>query len=434
VPLALPNLSALNKQLSTVGSTVKSVGPSLFSATQSPGPVSPQLTSMMRDAFDTGVRPQMSLQNTGLGASWANTGLNANTLGLPSSQTSTGPYNPFYNSGQQGDGRQSGSLGEFSGGKAMLNNYDAAFASAGAQYGIDPNWLKSIAAIEGHYDNSIDPYGAVGIMGIMPGGYGSLEAQHPGWRNDPAQNIALGAAILASKIRENGGTIEGGIQGYLGWGTDAYGTTPGAYLGRVSDYYQELQQGGGQFSGGTVAPINGQWGGNATGNNIVDIAKQFLGVAYSWGSIPGKGQDPWTTGWDCSGMTYWLDQNYGSGSLPQGSHYQYQYAQQTGQLFTDLSQLQPGDLVFIDTGWMGGGGSELNRAGHVGIYIGNGQLISAANPNMGTVISPLSGYGNVLGAMHGTWSGPSGGGSYGGTGSSTPTSRQSIYRNFYGRG
>lgn len=144
-----------------------------------------------------------------------------------------------------------GQVGSFGGQQSMLNNYDDAFARAGAKYGIDANWLKSIAAIEGHYDNSVDAYGAVGIMGIMPGGYGSLEAQYPGWRTDPAQNIALGAAILAAKIRENGGTIEGGIQGYLGWGTDAYGTTPGGYLAQAQKYYGQLQQSGGSFGGGS---------------------------------------------------------------------------------------------------------------------------------------------------------------------------------------
>lgn len=294
-----------------------------------------------------------------------------------------------------------GSVGQFGdAGLSTLNNYDNAFQQAGARNGIDPNWLKSIAAIEGHYDNSVDQYGAVGIMGIMPGGYPELEAAFPGWQTDPSQNIALGAAILAQKMRENGGTIEGGIQGYLGWGTDAYGTSNTDYLARAQQYYAQLQQGGGSFAGGGQQPINGLWGGNPVGNSFVQAAMQFVGVDYNWGAIPGANENPWQTGWDCSGFTYYMNQKYGDSSLPMGSHYQYQYAQQTGQLFTDLNQLQPGDLVFIDTGWQGGSGAELNRAGHVGIYIGNGQMIHAANESVGTIISPLSGYGGILGGMH----------------------------------
>jgi len=108
---------------------------------------------------------------------------------------------------------------------------------------------------------------------------------------------------------------------------------------------------------------------------------------------------------NCSGFTYWLDQNYGTGTLPRGSHYQYQNAVNTGQLFTDLSQLQPGDLVYIDTGWYGGAGGDMNAAGHVGMYIGNGKMIHAANPEQGTIISDLAAYGGILGAMHQTGSG-----------------------------
>ena len=186
-------------------------------------------------------------------------------------------------------------------------------------------------------------------------------------------------------------------------GADAYGTTPDVYLSRINQFYSQLNQNGGSF-GGSTQPINGMWGGNPTGNAYVEAALQYQGVAYVWGAIPGANQNPWQTGWDCSGFTYFMNQKYGDGSLPMGSHYQYDYAVRTGKLFTNLNALQPGDLVFIDTGWQGGAGAELNRAGHVGIYIGNGQMIHAANPNQGTIVSSLSSYGGILGAMHQTGS------------------------------
>src|SRR5262249_37049225 len=150
----------------------------------------------------------------------------------------------------------------------------------------------------------------------------------------------------------------------------------------------------------------------------IQIAEQYVGVAYVWGAIPGKGEDPRATGWDCSGMIYWLDQNYGTGELPMGSHYQYQYAQQNGKLFTDMNQLQPGDVVFCDAGPDDGGGAELNRAGHVAMYIGDGQILQAENPSAGTVISDLQAFLNYpgqswLGAMHMSWSG-------GGSGAGAP--------------
>lgn len=113
---------------------------------------------------------------------------------------------------------------------------------------------------------------------------------------------------------------------------------------------------------------------------------------------------------NCSGFTYWMDQNYGAGNLPMGSHYQYAYAAQSGKLFMDTAQLQPGDLVFFDTGFRGGGGAEMNGASHVAMYIGNGKMLHAANPSQGTIISdfanyaPSNGY-KYLGAMHMSFSG-----------------------------
>lgn len=124
---------------------------------------------------------------------------------------------------------------------------------------------------------------------------------------------------------------------------------------------------------------------------IIQAGQQYVGkVPYVWGGIPGKGETP--TGWDCSGFIYWLDQNYGGGAIPQGSHYQFDWAQKSGMLFTDASQLQPGDLVFFDTGNTAGAGANLNKAGHVGIYLGNGKIMHAANPESGTIISDWNGY------------------------------------------
>jgi cell wall-associated NlpC family hydrolase len=144
-------------------------------------------------------------------------------------------------------------------------------------------------------------------------------------------------------------------------------------------------------------------------NAWLQEAMSFVGTPYVWGSIPGQRDDPRQTGWDCSGMTYWMNQKYGDGSIPMGSHYQYDYALRTGKLFQDVSQLQAGDLVFINTGWQGGAGAELNQAGHVGIYIGNGKMLHAANPQQGTIVSDLSAYGGVLGYMHQSFSGGGGG-------------------------
>ena len=48
--------------------------------------------------------------------------------------------------------------------------------------------------------------------------------------------------------------------------------------------------------------------------------------------------------------------------------------------YVSKSHLKPGDLVFFGIGYIS----------HVGIYIGNGNFIHAANPSSGVKISSLS--------------------------------------------
>jgi cell wall-associated NlpC family hydrolase len=182
------------------------------------------------------------------------------------------------------------------------------------------------------------------------------------------------------------------------WG-DELGMTVGQY--RSSFDADVANYGGSTWSGS---------GTGASGNAVVDLATQYVGVRYQWGGIPGANQNPWDTGWDCSGMVSWLAAKEGV-NIPNGSHYQYQWAQDNGRLYNDPAQLKPGDLIFMDSGFRGGGGSELNGASHVGMYIGNGQMIQAANESIGTVITSMSDpyySGIVIGYGHMDWSGGSG--------------------------
>ncbi len=70
---------------------------------------------------------------------------------------------------------------------------------------------------------------------------------------------------------------------------------------------------------------------------------------------------------DCSGLTMWVWAKAGV-SLPHSSRMQIRYGTRVSK-----SQLLPGDLVFY--------GSPIH---HVGIYIGNGNMISA--PRTGDVV------------------------------------------------
>lgn len=100
---------------------------------------------------------------------------------------------------------------------------------------------------------------------------------------------------------------------------------------------------------------------------VVQYAMQFLGNRYVYG-----GNDP-HTGVDCSGFTRYVLQNAAGVGMNRSSGSQ---AAQGRSVSAD--EMQPGDLVFY------GNGSRIN---HVGLYIGNGQIVHASTERTGIKIS-----------------------------------------------
>jgi cell wall-associated NlpC family hydrolase len=105
----------------------------------------------------------------------------------------------------------------------------------------------------------------------------------------------------------------------------------------------------------------------------VHAALGQLGVPYAFGqSAPG-------VGFDCSGLSMYAWGQAGV-SLPHSSRAQYDMLPHV-----PLSDLEPGDLIFSHT-----------PVGHVGIYIGNGQMVHAPQPHEFVMVSPVSP--NAIGA------------------------------------
>ena len=100
--------------------------------------------------------------------------------------------------------------------------------------------------------------------------------------------------------------------------------------------------------------------------SLVQYALQFVGNPYVWGGTS------LTNGIDCSGFTMQVYARYGI-SLPHHAASQPGYGRRIS-----ASEARPGDLFFY------GSGSSI---GHVGIYIGNGQIVHASNPRTGIKIS-----------------------------------------------
>jgi hypothetical protein len=121
-------------------------------------------------------------------------------------------------------------------------------------------------------------------------------------------------------------------------------------------------------------------------------------VPYSWGGTDAS------TGFDCSGLVQQVYADLGI-DLPRTSSQQ----APSGRAVASLEEAQPGDLVFFD---------HSSRPGidHVGIYIGNGQMIAA--PQEGEVVQVQDvGHPTVIRRVLPDAAGPGAGATSGGAGS-----------------
>lgn len=102
--------------------------------------------------------------------------------------------------------------------------------------------------------------------------------------------------------------------------------------------------------------------GSGLGAEIANYALQFVGNPYVYGGTS------LTNGADCSGFVLAVYAQYGV-SLPHSATAD----RSMGTAVGSLAEAQPGDLVCY--------------SGHVGIYIGNGQIVHASTPRTGIKIS-----------------------------------------------
>ncbi|SEL18214.1 Cell wall-associated hydrolase, NlpC family [Blastococcus sp. DSM 46786] len=125
------------------------------------------------------------------------------------------------------------------------------------------------------------------------------------------------------------------------------------------------------LTGGSAVGTVATGAATASEGAVVTEAQKYLGVPYLWG-----GTDP-RKGLDCSGFTKLVFGNLGI-ELPRTSSRQ----ATAGKAVPSLASARPGDLVFFD--------NSSSRAGidHVGIYLGNGQMVAA--PQAGETVKVQS--------------------------------------------
>ena len=95
---------------------------------------------------------------------------------------------------------------------------------------------------------------------------------------------------------------------------------------------------------------------NTHASSVAALAMQYVGVPYVWG-----GSSP--SGFDCSGLVSYVYAQFGV-SLPHQSE-----GIRAAGTVVSASEARPGDVVW----W----------PGHVGIYMGNGMMVDAANESLG---------------------------------------------------
>ena len=111
-----------------------------------------------------------------------------------------------------------------------------------------------------------------------------------------------------------------------------------------------------------VMPVMSSGGGSELGKSVADFACQFVGNPYVYGG------SSLTNGTDCSGFVMSVYKNFGV-SLPHSSAAD----RSVGSSVDGLANAQPGDIVCY--------------SGHVGIYVGNGQIVHASNSRDGIKVS-----------------------------------------------
>ncbi|MEE8836802.1 MAG: NlpC/P60 family protein [Eubacteriales bacterium] len=109
-------------------------------------------------------------------------------------------------------------------------------------------------------------------------------------------------------------------------------------------------------------------GSTASGAALVSYAEQFLGNPYVWGGTS------LTNGADCSGFVQSVYKNFGINV----SHSSYAIANEGTEV--SYQDAQAGDVFVYD--------------GHVGIYVGNGQMINAVNEQTGIAYTNVN-YDNI---------------------------------------
>lgn len=150
-------------------------------------------------------------------------------------------------------------------------------------------------------------------------------------------------------------------------GNSGGGSTGGGSTGSGSTGSNTERGDGNSGGGGNQDP---GYSTGVSGSAVVQYALNFVGNPYVWG-----GKDP-NTGADCSGFTSYVYAHFGI-SIPS-----YSYSQRSVGKEVSYANAKAGDLICY--------------AGHVAIYMGNGQIVHAKGTAYGIVAYDSATYRNIV--------------------------------------
>jgi cell wall-associated NlpC family hydrolase len=301
--------------------------------------------------------------------------------------------NMFFAAGAGCSGEQSGTAGQPPAGgqaKSIPANYLYWYKHVGQQYGVPWTILAGIGTVESDNGQTLLPgvhsgsnaFGAAGPMQIGIGGaagnvWGGLPVH-------PASEVVNGVATDEdggpnASVYDPADAIAGAAKYLLEFQVT---TNPSAAIfayNHLQSYVQSVLYYASAYAGGryTVVSANMPSGSSAAGcataaggvpqvmapnqavATAIAYAEQQLGKPYLWG---GTGPDAF----DCSGLVMMAYRAAGV-DIARTSQVQWTTEQQI-----PASQVQPGDLVFF-----AGADGTPTSPGHVGLVIGNGQMIEA---------------------------------------------------------
>lgn len=191
----------------------------------------------------------------------------------------------------------------------------------------------------------------------------------------PAAQAEETVGLGNGKVTLSSGTLN--LRAECSMSADRVGSIPNGVVLALEDskdgWYQVTFRGvTGYVSGDYIEPteeeVTAAPSGSGVGAQVVELAMQYLGCPYVYGAAGPKS-------FDCSGFTYYI---YGKLGY---SIYRTASTQFNGNgVSISRQNLQPGDLVFFREH------GSSKSATHVGIYIGNGQIIHASSSKSGAYV------------------------------------------------